>query len=175
MTESSQISIRAMARSTSRVILSALMLQFAAWAVPAAAEGRAPGWSSSCTSKDRAAPLFCSMEQTLVASETGALIGKAEVRVTAKSEQPLLLLLVPLGVDVRAGLRLRVDDAELADVAVQTCNAGGCLAALPLVPSAIAALRGGRVMTMTFRGTGKPELTARFSLAGFSETFGKIE
>ncbi len=118
---------------------------------------------------------MCALEQTLVVLETGALIGKAEVRVTAKGEQPLLLLMVPLGVDVREGLRLRVDDAELADVEIQTCNVGGCLAALPLVPSAIAALRGGSVMTMTFRGNGKPKLTARFPLTGFPEAFEKIK
>lgn len=175
MTESFHKPIRAMALGASHVILAVVMLQSAGWGLPAAAKGNEPVWLSSCTSKDRASPVFCTLEQTLVVSETGALIGKAEVRVTAKGEQPLLLLLVPLGVDVRDGLSLQVDDADLADVAIQACNSAGCLAALPLVPSAIAALRGGRAMTMTFRGTGQPVLTARFPLTGFSEAFGKIE
>jgi invasion protein IalB len=114
------------------------------------------------------------IEQTLVVSASGTLIGKAEVRVSDKGSQPLILLLVPLVVDVRAGLRLRVDDAELADVNIQTCNERGCLAALPLVQSGIDALRRGNGMTMTFRGAGKPEITASFKLSGFSEAFGKI-
>ena len=166
---------KATTRGLSRFFLAAVTLQCAVVGTPAVSEEVAPVWQSSCAGKDRTTPLTCVIEQTLVVSASGALIGKAEVRVPDKGSQPLLLLLVPLGVDVRAGLRLRVDDAELADVAIQTCNERGCLAALPLVQSGIDALRRGNAMTMTFRGAGKPEITTSFKLSGFSEAFGKIE
>jgi invasion protein IalB len=162
-------------RGLSRVFLGAVTLQCAVLGTPAASEEVAPVWQSSCTGKDRTTPLTCVIEQTLVVSASGALIGKAEVRVPDKGSQPLLLLLVPLGVDVRVGLRLRCDDAELANVTIQTCSERGCLAAFLLVKSSVGALRKGNAMTMSFRGAGKPEVTTSFKLSGFSEAFGKIE
>ena len=111
--------------------------QAPAAAAPPAAEGApaaagAAGWAARCTSASREAPLECAMEETAVLSKTGQLVVLVNIRVPGDTRAPILLVQMPLGLNLPAGIKLQIDEGKLTDLPIQTCESRGCYATIPL-------------------------------------------
>ncbi|MBP2316712.1 invasion associated locus B family protein [Azospirillum soli] len=100
---------------------------FGDWAVECE---RAPGGETRCF-----------LSQTQLLKESNARLLKTSVGYLGPKEEPMLVLLLPLGVDLRAGIALKVDDSPQLTLVYQQCVQDGCMAAVPLNGPTLAALR----------------------------------
>ena len=125
-------------------ILATLSL-LAAFPAPAAPQaGQTFGdWAVECErAQDGKEKCFLSQSQLL--KESNARLLKASIGHLGPKGEPMLVLLLPLGVDLRAGIALKVDDRPQVPVVFQHCVADGCIGALLLDPPTLAVLRGAK-------------------------------
>jgi invasion protein IalB len=142
---------------------------------PAAAQSKAQNWSVSCVSRSRVAGAECSVEQRVLIRETGQTLGRLLIKTGANDGGPgALLLQIPLGVSIQAGIKLRVDDAEIEALEIQTCDAGGCYAGGPLSEKLLGAAKAGKLLNVEFSDTQQRAVSVNFVLDGFSAAYGDI-
>ena len=143
---------------------------------PAEAAARPPAWASQCASATRTGPLECSMEQRLVLEGSGQFLARLVIKQHAPDQAPVMMLHVPLGVSLPAGLRLSVDDAtDGFTLAYQTCDGAGCYAAEQMSEPVLAALRAGKELALHFENSGKRPIDLKFSLTGFTQAYDAID
>lgn len=147
----------------------------AAPAETSAANAPPPGWVARCSSASRGAPLECAIEQTAVLTKTGQLIVLVNIRVPADTRNPVALVQLPLGLNLPAGARLQVDEGKAADLQIQTCEARGCYANLPIAADMLAALKSGKQMKVSFQNLAKESITIPMPLADFAAAYEKIK
>ena len=68
------------------------------------------------------------MEQRLFVQQTGQLVIVVSVRVPHAPRTPAMLIQLPLGLFLPAGIQLGVDDGATQNLPVQRCDANGCYA-----------------------------------------------
>ncbi|WP_207462139.1 invasion associated locus B family protein [Azospirillum sp. SYSU D00513] len=83
----------------------------------------------------------CFLSQTQLLKENNARLLKASIGYLGPQDQPMLVLVLPLGVDLRAGIAMKVDDAPQISLPYQQCVQDGCTGALPLDGPTLTALR----------------------------------
>lgn len=141
-----------------------------------AAEVPAQNWSVSCVSRSRLSEANCSVEQRVLIRETGQLLGRLLIKTGANDPGPgNLLLQVPLGISIRAGLKLKVDDADIETLDIQTCDTAGCYAGGPVSGKLLDAARAGKQLKAEFSDTQQRVVTVNFVLDGFSAAFDDIK
>jgi invasion protein IalB len=133
------------------------------------------GWVSKCVSESRQSPVDCSMEQTVVLTNTGQLVASLLVRVPTDTRQPVMMIQVPVGLYLPAGLSLRIDDGKPQPVPLQTCDLKGCYAGMQVSPELIAALNAGKRLTMTFQNMARTNVAVPLALDNFADAYQKIQ
>lgn len=156
-----------------------LLLAMAVSSPSTAQENPAPGaaaaWASQCGSASRTAALECSMEQRLVLEGSGQFLARLVITQHTVGQAPVMMLHVPLGVSLPAGLGLRVDDATTPlQLVYQTCDGAGCYAAEQITEPLLAKLRAGMELSLHFEDSGKRPIDLTFSLAGFTTAYDAI-
>jgi invasion protein IalB len=141
-------------------------------AAPAAAQP--PGWVSVCQSTARNATLECRMEQRAVLKQTGQTVASVTIRVPSDTRKPVLLISVPLGLSIEAGVTLDVDGAKGRTLPLQTCDSGGCYAGAPLPPDLLASMQKGDKLDVIFQNLDKAPIKLMMPLAGFTDAYSKI-
>jgi len=134
-----------------------------------------PGWAARCSSASRAAPLECAIEQTAVLSKTGQLVVLINIRVPSDTHAPVALVQLPLGLNLPGGAKLQVDEGKIIDAPIQTCEARGCYASLPVSPDLLVALRSGKQLKVSFQNLGKETITIPMPLADYAAAYDKIK
>ncbi len=134
-----------------------------------------PGWAARCTSASRDAPLECAIEESAVLSKTGQLIVQVNIRVPSDTRTPAILLQLPLGLNLPVGARLQVDDGKTADLQIQTCEAAGCYASVPIAPDFLAAMKAGKQLKVVFQTFKKETIAIPLPLADFATAYDKIK
>jgi invasion protein IalB len=174
------------ARFTRPVLASAML-----WLLPAAvsaqeapaanaeqAQPAAPrvNWLSNCNAPSRLVPLSCSIEQRVLLRETGQQLGRAAIQTSGPEPRtPGLLLHLPLGLSIAAGVSLVVDADTPVKLAIQTCDASGCYAASPLQGDLLTAMQRGRELKVTFEDLQRKPINVSFTLDGFTDAFNGIK
>jgi invasion protein IalB len=133
------------------------------------------GWVSKCVSESRQSPVDCSIEQTVVLTNTGQLVASVLVRVPTDTRQPVMMIQVPVGLYLPAGLSLQIDDGKAQPVPLQTCDLKGCYAGMQVGPELIAALKAGKRLTMTFQNMAKTNVAVPLALDNFADAYQKIQ
>ncbi len=145
----------------------------------AASDGAAaappPGWIARCSSGSRSSSLECAIEQSAVLTKTGQLIVLVNIRVPAETRAPVALVQLPLGLNLPAGAKLQVDEGKASDVLIQTCEARGCYANLPVSPEMLATLKSGKQLKVSFQNLAKETITIPMPLADFAAAYDKIK
>ena len=147
---------------------------------PAAAQNDQPappqnGWRSSCASVSRSEPLDCTVEQRLVLANSGQLLAAVTIRIDGTTRQPALMVQLPHGLFLPDGISLRVDDAEVMKLALQTCDGAGCYAGASASKELIKAMSSGSQLKVLFRNLSKDEIQLALPLAGFSDALGRAK
>jgi invasion protein IalB len=170
-------------RTVRPAVPSAPPSQKAAPASPVASEPQPPnptppaggGWISKCVSESRQSPVECSMEQTVVLTNTGQLLASLLVRVPTDTHQPVMMVQLPVGLYLPAGLNLQVDDGKPQPIPLQTCDVKGCYAGTQISAELIASLKTGKRLTLTFQNLAKNNVVVPIALDNFADAYQRIQ
>ena len=173
-------------RMTSKVVgVAALcVLAFSSWAaaqtlqpkatqatpVPqAAAQSR---WEVICTSSP--AGLDCRAGQSLafMGEQQRLVVG---LDIPPDTKIPILILRVPLGLYLPAGLVLQFGNDAAKKLTLESCDQTGCTANYLVTAAEIAAMLNGANLTISAQDLKKQPITVRVPILGFSEAYAKIK
>ena len=82
---------------------------------------------------------------------------------------------LPLGLNLPAGAKLQIDEGKASDMQIQTCEARGCYANLPISPEMLATLKSGKQLKVSFQNLAKETITIPMPLADFAAAYEKIK
>jgi invasion protein IalB len=144
-------------------------------AVPADANAQSqPVWTSRCASDGRQAALSCEVEQSLYMTKTGQLVASVNVKVPPETRQPVMMIQLPVGLFLPAGVNMQIDEGKPQPLAIQTCDLKGCYAATTISPELLGSMKSGKRLAVVFQNLSKENVTLPFALSGFAEGFDKI-
>ncbi|MFM8746601.1 MAG: invasion associated locus B family protein [Aestuariivirga sp.] len=133
-------------------------------------------WVSNCNAPSRLVPLSCSMDQRVLLRDTGQQLGRAAIQTSGPEPRTAgLLLHLPLGLAIEAGVSVVVDADTPVKLAVQTCDASGCYAASQLQGELLTAMQRGRELKVTFEDLQRKPITVSFTLEGFTDAYNGIK
>ncbi|QEW06787.1 invasion associated locus B family protein [Nitrincola iocasae] len=111
----------------------------------------------------------CEIQQVLNMENEQGNTRLLRATVSKLDNQLIMQLLMPLGLDVRPGVVMQVDEGEEFSAPFLTCVQEGCLVAIPLDESRLTALRSGSVAKVGFRPFNTDQtLVLELSLMGFT-------
>ncbi|MEM9782011.1 MAG: invasion associated locus B family protein [Pseudomonadota bacterium] len=88
-------------------------------------------------------------------------------------------ILTPLGVALKAGVRVQIDASEVRGAAFEVCAQAGCVVREPMGTKFVDEMKGGNTATVTLAalpGEGPvQELTSSISLRGFTAAFNDLQ
>ena len=144
-------------------------------AAPADANAQSqPVWTSRCASDGRQAALFCEVEQSLYMTKTGQLVASVNVKLPPETRQPVMMIQLPVGLFLPAGVNLQIDEGRPQPLVIQTCDLKGCYAATTLSPDLLGSMKSAKRLSVVFQNLNKENVTFAFVLSGFAESFDKI-
>jgi invasion protein IalB len=133
------------------------------------------GWSSKCESQSRQAAVECYVEQTVVLTGSGRLLVSVSIRVPANTHQPLMIIQVPLGLYLPAGLGLQIDNDKLPSLAIETCDLKGCFAGTSVSKQMLGAMQTGKLFKITLQSVSKEKIEVPLPLTNFAQAYKNIE
>ena len=105
-------------------------------------------WEVACIETDSGKQ--CQMRQTLQIQDDQVAGGYLQATVRRDGDSHVIEVLLPLGVDLRPGVRMQVDDDETIGADFITCVQQGCVAGRELEAGQFRAMRGGQQMSVGF-------------------------
>ncbi len=138
-------------------------------------------WAVVCADDNDAKT--CRMQQTLFADQTvkgeqkrlGKVLGLAVLYAGEEARRPLLVMKLPLGVDLRPGMVLRVDNYKEIKAPYLRCTNAGCEVQVELTAELVAQLKNGLNLRVGFRPFGSSKTVAiDASLKGFTRAFNRL-
>lgn len=136
-------------------------------------EDRIP-WDTSCVQATRQDEPNCEMSQLVIVPQSRQVLLRMEIEVPGDGSGTRLVLQLPHGMYLPAGLTLAIDDKAWQETDVQTCDGNGCYAGLAIDDEALRRLREGEQMTVTFQQLSRQPVSVPVDLNGFSEAYAKI-
>jgi len=136
--------------------------------------GKQPGWSSKCVRENRKSSDECYVEELLYASNAQPIASVA-VRTASDKANPTLLIRVPVGLFLPAGVSVQIDGCKPEPVILQTCEAQGCFGEMQLNPTLISALTAGKELSVVFQNMAKQEVKLPFPLDNFANVYKSIQ
>ena len=130
-----------------------------------------PIWGVTCAGT--ASGLDCRAIQSLLMTNTGQL--SLAVRVPAETKKPVMLLLVPMGIYLPAGVKVQVGQDAAKTVPLQNCDGTGCLAEYAITEPELAAMLKGQALTISVQDRDKQPVSVQVPATGFPAAYGKIK
>jgi invasion protein IalB len=109
------------------------------------------GWVKLCQRIDNTEREGCMITVDVRAPENGAFIASAAVQELQGEARRQLVMQVPLGMALQAGLLVRVDQERAVPAKFGTCLENGCFAGIDLGTDFLAQMRRGQNMFITVR------------------------
>lgn len=144
-------------------------------AQPAKAKAPAAEWATRCVGASRGKDLDCSIEQRAVVTETGQLLTALTIRIPPETRKPVMMLQVPVGLFLPAGISVAVDDTSFDKLQLQTCDLTGCFAGSEVPAKLLDALKGGKTLKISFQNIAKKDIAVPIPLTGFKDAYARIE
>ncbi|NWG46099.1 MAG: invasion associated locus B family protein [Alphaproteobacteria bacterium] len=141
-----------------------------------AAEGPKPertqhdDWMLECV-KPEGGLKRCAMAQNVVAKENKQPVLGLQIAYLPNVEEPVLQVTVPLGVALRAGIAVNVDEAQMLRVGFDTCAPQGCVVLVGLSEEHVATLKKGTLAQVVFQDSAGQNIGIPASLKGFTAAF----
>lgn len=132
-------------------------------------------WATKCTSVGRKETLDCSVEQTVVLTKTRQFLLSVVVRLPPKTREPGMMIHLPLGLFLPAGVILQLEGQKPQQLQVQTCDSKGCYVGTAVSSSMLAALKQNKHLTIIFEDLPKNKISVPVPLKGFAEAYQKIQ
>ncbi|NDV88265.1 invasion associated locus B family protein [Aurantimonas aggregata] len=137
---------------------------------PAATAEAGPNWRVNCDGEGEARR--CTVLQNLVADQGQGQQRLLTVMIQPGADaQPALLLALPHGLFLPAGVQLQIDEGEAQKLVIQTADQNGSYAGTALDTGLIDRLKRGSALAVTFQSAQQQPVTVPVTLAGFSAAF----
>jgi invasion protein IalB len=134
-------------------------------------------WVVRCGRPAEGAPEACEMVQQRL-DEQGQTVLAIAVGKVPNTDDPGMLIILPLGIWLPPGVVLRVDGGEEVPVRVERCERRGCQVELLLEANVLTLLKGGteaNVLFQIYDENGEPKVVGvPFSLLGFTAALNEI-
>ena len=146
-------------------------------ASPPAARATAPTptWSSRCSAEGRAATLDCIVSQRLFVKNTGQRIGSVTIRMPGDRENPVMVIQIPTGLLLPAGVSIDIDGKDQQQLELETCDGNSCYVRQPVSDSLLASMVRGQTLNISFQNLNKQKIKLPLSLVGFTAAYNKIK
>lgn len=130
-----------------------------------------PIWGVNCAGTPKG--LDCRAIQAMQITDTGQI--SLAVRVPPETKKPLMILLLPMGIYLPAGVTVRIGQDEAKTVQLQSCDGTGCLAEYAITEAEIAAMLKGQVLTISVQDRDKQPVSVQVPATGFPTAYAKIK
>jgi invasion protein IalB len=134
-------------------------------------------WAVRCGAPAEGAPEACEMVQQRLDEQGQTVLAIAVGRVP-NTDDPGMLIILPLGIWLPPGVVLRVDNGEEVPARVERCERRGCQVELLLEPKVLTLLRAGteaNVLFQIYDENGQPKVVGvPFSLLGFTAALNEV-
>jgi invasion protein IalB len=134
-------------------------------------------WTVRCGAPAEGAPEACEMMQQRL-DEQGQTVLAIAVGKVPNTNDPGMLIILPLGIWLPPGVALRVDDGEEIPARIERCERRGCQVELLLEPDILTRLKAGTEVNVLFQiydENGQPQVVGvPFSLLGFTAALNEI-
>ena len=137
--------------------------------------GTNPSWVTKCVSESRKSPLECTMEETLILTNTGQLVAAVAFRINSDPSKPIMAVRVPSGLNLLAGIKVEIDGSKPTPVALKTCDVQGCFGESEIDATFVAMLKRGKQLTIMFKNLANGNISLSLPLANFSDAFQRIQ
>jgi invasion protein IalB len=155
------------------LFLATLPLQLAAESEPKSFKD----WGYKCESPQGSDSQLCFIFQRISSKEGDKRIADATIAYLPKVEKPVMIITLPLGVFLPAGIKMQVDEAK--DDAVRApfvqCIQDGCQARVQLENKMVTKMKGGKKMIVAFLTPQQKQLAFPISLSGFTAAMGSLK
>ena len=115
------------------------------------------------------------MEQSAVLNQTGQVITEISIRLPTGSGQPVMMIRVPVGLFLPAGIGLQIDERPPLQLTVQTCDLKGCYAGMQIPQDLLGAMKAGSKLAVTFQNLTRQSITVPMTLTQFAEAYQRIQ
>lgn len=131
-------------------------------------------WGVLC---NQAKPVQCRAAQTQNYAETGNPGRLLQVLLTVEKGRTFAVMTLPFGVDLRAGIAVKVDEATEIKGVYTTCLPDGCQSILEFDENVVGQVRSGKTMKVGFRPWGGDDKTfvVEVPLEGAKEALAAIK
>ena len=139
---------------------------------PRQVTGTTTGWTKLCQTMEGSNPPRegCIIAQE-VRQENGNFLASIALQEVQGANQRQLIIAVPLGMALQAGLLFRVDQQRALPAKYGTCINNGCLAGFPIGPDILAQMRSGQNAFITVRNAAGVALDLTVPLATFASAY----
>ena len=131
-------------------------------------------WAARCASTTRTTPPDCSVEQRVLIRPSGQLLAAVTITVPHDTRKPTILVQVPFGLALRAGITLQLDNRGPARLDVQTCDQGGCYVGTLLSDDFLAGMLSAKTLTVKMQAVGGQNIAVPMPLTGFKDAYSAI-
>jgi invasion protein IalB len=140
-------------------------------------EERFQDWMVRCGRPNEQGPEVCEMQQEQIDREDRTIMAVAVGKVPGTSEVGLLILL-PLGILLPAGVTMQIDGGAAIPLQVERCERQGCRIERILEPDLLNRLKGGTKATVYFEAVDpqgeRQRLGVPISLLGFTAALNEV-
>ncbi|MEM8703415.1 MAG: invasion associated locus B family protein [Pseudomonadota bacterium] len=149
---------------------------------PAAAQETAPKsdkdvlWQTRCIGASRTSEaLICESSQSVRTQENRRLLLKVDIIYPANKANPVMQMMLPLGIHIPGQINLSVDGSPLGDFEIGSCNTQGCFLSAPASPGMIDAMKAGAKLKVDFAPAADKRQAIEIPLTGFSRAMAAIQ
>ena len=126
-------------------------------------------WNVRCEKPAETVPEKCFIYQTLVNQDDKPVL-QVTIGYLGENNQPVAVFTLPLGVSLRAGVDVKVDQQDLFRIPYERCAPNGCIAGIQLTDQHIARLKAGSKGQVLVHD-GRRQIPLEISLSGFTAGF----
>jgi invasion protein IalB len=132
-----------------------------------------PTWMVNCTNVSGG--FDCRASQTLIAKKTGGRVLTLVVRTTPDAKKPVMLIQVPLGIFLPAGITLQIGKEAAKKLPLQSCSQEGCLTEYAVTDAEIAVMQQDADLTVSVQDLKKAPVTLQVPGLGFAAAYSKMK
>jgi invasion protein IalB len=170
-----------MSKQIKKVILTAVSaLMLGVLPMQSVAEEQAKSfkdWGYKCETPQGADQNICFIFQRISSKEGDKRIADTTIAYLPKVDKPVMIITLPLGVFLPAGIKLQVDDAkdDAGRAQFVQCIQDGCQARVQLENKMVAKMKSGKKMIVAFLTPQQKQLAFPISLSGFTAAMGSLK
>lgn len=160
-------------------LITAIIIFFVAAPLQLAAEEGTTSyqdWGYKCEKPEGLDKEICYIFQRVTNKENNKRISDITIAYPQVGDKPIMVITLPLGVLLPAGIQLRIDEGEEAARAPYiVCITEGCQARVTLDEKLTSAMKGGKLLRVAFLIPPQKELAFPVSLNGFTSAIGALK